>query len=209
MSKASNFFAIAIEQIDLAVTGLIGWTNIHVPQLGIAKWRIRRASVHLRALEMIVRRLIMLMALEIELEPRPRATGADHPLADPLESKLQSDPGVEIIDFPRASGPRLALLPPLIDFDRDVDFSSFSSPRRTADIKRFARRLIAIRKVLDAPSAHAKRLARSLGNLERHRELTPVVWPINLPQGLSPEVKLLSGGLTVQLRSALKAWDTS
>ncbi|MEO0881084.1 MAG: hypothetical protein AAFY34_00005, partial [Pseudomonadota bacterium] len=61
MRTDDALFPLAIEQIGLAVVGLIGWTGIHIAERTPAKWRLRRAGTKLKALENLVRRLIMLI----------------------------------------------------------------------------------------------------------------------------------------------------
>ncbi|MEM9669843.1 MAG: hypothetical protein AAF950_13035, partial [Pseudomonadota bacterium] len=70
MSNTPSLSTIAISEIDKAVTGLIGWTSIHLSIERVTRTRLRRASAQLRALETLLRRLIMYLALQIDLEPR-------------------------------------------------------------------------------------------------------------------------------------------
>ncbi|MEM8637095.1 MAG: hypothetical protein AAGF33_19185, partial [Pseudomonadota bacterium] len=201
-------FSLAVEQICLAVASLIGWTGVHIAEHIPSKWRVRKASTRLKALETLVRRLIMLMALQLDLEPvkqRPASTkSAKAPEPETLD-------GVELVAFPRARRASLSLVPQLIDFSERSDLSDL--PRNTTPIhiaaKRFSRRIIALQKVLDAPEVHAKRLARHLSKLRKSGEPKPLLMPAAVPTGLPPEIGLLYGGLAHQLRDAIKAWDSS
>ncbi|MEM7662330.1 MAG: hypothetical protein AAF292_08760 [Pseudomonadota bacterium] len=208
MRSDDPIFPIAIDQIGLAVTSLIGWTGVHIAEYIPSKWKLRKAGTRLKALETLVRRLILFMALQLDLEPaKPR----------PASSKPQDTTtpdiidGVELVEFPRARSASLSLVPQLVDFSERPDLSHL--PRNTTPThiaaKRFCCRIIALQKVLDAPDAHAKRLARHLSKLSKSGEPKPLLIPAAVPTGLPPEIGLLHGGLAHQLRDALKVWDSS
>ncbi|MEO1405714.1 MAG: hypothetical protein AAFV54_04395 [Pseudomonadota bacterium] len=211
MRSEDPLFPMAIEQVGLAVLSLIGWTGVHIAEHIPSKWKLRKASMRLRALETLVQRLIVLMALKLDLKPvRPRSTPSKSDDA-PANKTFEITDGVEIVDFPKAYQRGLTLLPPLVDFGEGTDLSDL--PRNTTPtyikVRRFTRRIVALQKVLDAPEAHAKRLARSLSRCRKSGELKPIIVPSKLPSGLPPEIGLLHGGLTFQLGEALKNLDTS
>ncbi|MEM7662884.1 MAG: hypothetical protein AAF292_11605 [Pseudomonadota bacterium] len=208
MRSDDPIFPLAIEQIGLAVTTLIGWTGVHIAEHIPSKWRLRKASTRLKALEILVRRLILFMALQLDLEPaKPRSA--------PTKSASAPEPetldGVELVEFPRARSASLSLVPQLIDFSERPDLSHL--PRNTMPTliaaRRFSRRIIALQKVLDAPVAHAKRLARHLSKLRESGEPKPLLIPTAVLTGLSPEIELLHGGLSFQLQEHLQKWDSS
>ncbi|MEM7661416.1 MAG: hypothetical protein AAF292_04135 [Pseudomonadota bacterium] len=208
MRSDDPLFLVAIEQIGLAVTSLIGWTGVHLSQHIPSKWRLRKAGTRLKALETLVRRLILFMALQLDLEPAkpcPASTKSAN------ASEPETPDGVELVEFPRGRSASLSLVPQLVDFSERPDLSHL--PRNTTPTqiaaRRFSRRIIALQKVLDAPEAHAKRLARHLSKLRKSGEPKPLLIPTAVPAGLSPEIGLLHGGLAHQLRDALKAWDGS
>ncbi|MEO1476148.1 MAG: hypothetical protein AAFS13_07175 [Pseudomonadota bacterium] len=208
MRVSDDILPMAITQIGLAVTALIGWTGVHLSEHVPSKWKLRKASTRLKALETLVRRLIMLLALDVAWEPKtPRAIQTKPDREDAAETIN----GVEIAQFPKARQRGLSLMPRIIDISKRPDFSHL--PRGATPIhmstKRFARRIIALQKVLDAPEAHAKRLARHLSKLRKPKEPAPVLIPLAIPNGLAPEIGLLSGGLAMRLSAAFKAWDSS
>ncbi|MEO1476390.1 MAG: hypothetical protein AAFS13_08400, partial [Pseudomonadota bacterium] len=168
----------------------------------------RRASTRLKALETLVRRLIMLLALEVEWKPVTPRPVQSKPKPNKIPETIDC---VEITEFPQARQRGLSLMPRIIDISERPDFSHL--PRRGTPIhvstKRFARRIVALQKVLEAPEAHAKRLARHLSKLRKSKEQAPVLIPLAIPNGLAPEIGLLSGGLAMRLGSAFKAWDSS
>ncbi|MEM9844883.1 MAG: hypothetical protein AAF965_08800, partial [Pseudomonadota bacterium] len=75
--------------------------------------------------------------------------------------------------------------------------------------RRFSRRIVALQKVLDAPEAHAKRLARSLHRIRKAGEPKPFLVASSFPNGFKPELSLLHVGLTERLRAQLDLWDSS
>ncbi|MEM8634550.1 MAG: hypothetical protein AAGF33_06195, partial [Pseudomonadota bacterium] len=176
------------------------------------KWKLRRAGTKLKVLEGLVRKLIMVMALDLDLAPvKPRQrpnVATDDP---PCEDAAQTPDGIEITAFPRVRQPSLSLLPPVMDFGESVDLSQL--PRRTTPVhimaRRFSRRIVALQKVLDAPEVHAKRLARSLHRIRKAGEPKPFLVASSFPNGFRPELSLLHVGLTERLRAQLKAWDSS
>ncbi|MEM6412755.1 MAG: hypothetical protein AAF683_14615 [Pseudomonadota bacterium] len=203
---------LAIEQIGLVVFSLIGWTGIHLSLRRPVKWKLRRAGTKLKVLEGLVRKLIMVLALDLDLAPvrpqsKPNAACAD----EPCEDIAQTPDSIEIIEFPRLRQPSLSLLPPVMDFSEGADLSQL--PHRATPVhimaRRFSRRIIALQKVLDAPEVHARRLARSLHRIRKAGEPKPFLVASSFPNGFRPELSLLHVGLTERLRSQLKAWDSS
>ncbi|MEM7663915.1 MAG: hypothetical protein AAF292_16850 [Pseudomonadota bacterium] len=208
MRSDDPIFPMAIEQIGLAVTSLIGWTGVHIAEHIPSRWKLRKASTLLKALETLVRRLILFMALQLDSESvKPRSTTTK----SATESESEITDGVELVAFPRARWASLSLVPQLIDFSERPDLSHL--PRNTTPThiaaKRFSRRIVALQKVLDAPEVHAKRLARHLSKLRKSGEPKPVLTPTSIPTGLSPEIGLLHGGLAHQLQEHLQKWDSS
>ncbi|MEM8635166.1 MAG: hypothetical protein AAGF33_09345 [Pseudomonadota bacterium] len=200
---------MAIEQIGLVVFSLIGWTGIHLSLRRPVKWKLRRAGRKLKVLEGLVRKLIMVMALDLDLapvKPRPRQSAA--PADEPCEDAAQTPNGIEIIEFPRVRCPSLSLLPPPMNFSEGVDLSQL--PRSTTPVhimaRRFSRRIVALQRVLDAPEVHAKRLARSLHRIRRAGEPKPFLVASSFPNGFRPELSLLHVGLTERLRAQLHLW---
>ena len=94
MSHPPDLIHHGLEQARFALTNIIGLTNIHLKPLTLRRSLKRRASGRLKQLEVIVRRLLTLMALALELAPvRPR-TGLTPATTSPLPE------GTEIVTFP-------------------------------------------------------------------------------------------------------------
>lgn len=214
---------ITINQVGLAVVGLIGWTGVHLPERTPAKWKLRKAGTRLKILEILVRRLITLMALKLDVKPKILHLNA--PYLDDVstdagpETAVESGGdnvgnapnGIEEITFSKPRQRSFTLLPALIDFSERPDLSNFPGNSISVDVaaKRFSRRIVALQRVLEAPEAHAKRLARALHKIRQSKELKPVVAPTPVPSGLPPEIGILHGGIAFELRNFLKLWDSS
>ncbi|MEM9669725.1 MAG: hypothetical protein AAF950_12445, partial [Pseudomonadota bacterium] len=147
-----------------------------------------------------------------DLEPRTDSPPTGKAAAqEPDNTPIQTPDDIEIAHFPRVRLPHLALTPSYGDGRPAPDFSELSRRVTPTHIlaRRFARRIIAIRKVIDAPEAHAKRLAHRLRIMRVAREPAPILLPQIVPRGMSTELSVIHGALKVELRTALKAWDSS
>ncbi|MEM8636718.1 MAG: hypothetical protein AAGF33_17265 [Pseudomonadota bacterium] len=200
---------LAIEQIGLVVFSLIGWTGIHLSLRHPVRWKLRRAGTKLKVLEGLVRKLIMVLALDLDLAPvKPRPKPSAVPADELSEYAAESTDSIEEITFPRVRQPSLSFLPPVVDFSEGIDLSEL--PQRSTPVhimaRRFSRRLVALQKVLDAPEAHAKRLARSLDRIRKAGEPKPFLVASSFPNGFRPELSLLHVGLTERLRAQLHLW---
>ena len=97
MSQPSDIVAHGLREAGYALTNIIGMTNANLRPLTLKQ----RATGRLKQLEVIVRRLLTLMALVLTLAPvRPRI----NPAPDPTEA------GVETVSFPTPR--RFGLTPP-------------------------------------------------------------------------------------------------
>ncbi|MEM7660938.1 MAG: hypothetical protein AAF292_01710 [Pseudomonadota bacterium] len=211
MRSDTPLLVIATEQIGLAVVALMGWTEVHISERIPTKWKLRKASTRLRALETLVRRLIMLMALQLDLDQAEARLTPTKTENNPTSDAPEIINGVELVDFPTVRQRNLSLLPQLINFSEGVDLSDYPRPSTPTHImaRRFSRRIIALQKVLDAPEAYAKRLARTISKFRKAGEPAPLLMSAPLPSGLSPEIGLLYGGVTMELQDCLHKWDTS
>ena len=97
MSQPSDIVAHGLREAGYALTNIIGMTNANLRPLTLKQ----RATGRLKQLEVIVRRLLTLMALALTLAPvRPRI----NPAPDPTEAS------VETVSFPTPR--RFGLTPP-------------------------------------------------------------------------------------------------
>ena len=91
MSAPSDFLSHGLEQARYALVNIIGSTSAQLRPVTLPRSRLRRARGRLVQLEIIVRRLLMLMALALRLPPViMRASSVQGSAPD----------GVEIVSFP-------------------------------------------------------------------------------------------------------------
>ena len=201
MSQSPDIVTHGLEQARLALTNIIGLTNIHLKPLTLKRSLKQKASGRLKQLEIIVRRLLTLMALALELAPvRPRltpATSSPHPAA------------TEIATFP---SPRRFALSARIPSGHDWSGDGLALDRqRTGPVPAapFLARVSALYKVLDNPDLHARRLARSLARQQKRGDPKPVALPMASAYRLRPELGMIATALPGLLSAALERWDNS
>ena len=201
MTGSSDLISHGLREASLALTNVIGMTNIHLKPLTLPRSLARRASGRLKQLEVIVRRLLTLMALALELAPvRPRLTPAT---PAPLPE------GTEIATFP---SPRRFALSARIPSGHDWSVDGLALDRqRTGPVPAapFLARVSALYKVLEAPDLYAQRLARSLARQQKRGDPKPVALPMASAYRLRPELGMIATALPGLLSAALEKWDNS
>ena len=201
MTGSSDLISHGLREAGLALTNIIGMTNIHLKPETLPRSLARRASGRLKQLEVIVRRLLTLMALALELAPvRPRLTPAT---PAPLPE------GTEIATFP---SPRRFALSARITSGHDWSGDGLALDRqRTGPVPAapFLARVSALYKVLDNPDLHARRLARSLARQQKRGDPKPVALPMASAYRLRPELGMIATALPGLLSAALEKWDNS
>ncbi|WP_373009615.1 hypothetical protein [Hyphomonas sp.] len=199
MSNAPDIVTHGLEQARYALTKLIGMTNAHLRPLTLKRGLKQRASGPLKQLEIIVRRLLVLMALALRLAPvRPRATSL--PLLE----------GTELVTFPAPR--RFALsgrVQPAVAPEASVLFPGSVRASGPVPAAPFLARVSALYRVLENPEVHAKRLARSLARQQKRGDLKPVALPMASAYRLRPELGAIATALPGLLSAALEKWDNS
>ena len=204
MTGSSDLISHGLREASLALTNIIGMTNIHLKPLTLPRSLARRASGRLKQLEIIVRRLLTLMALALTLAPvRPR-TGLTPAAPAPLPE------GTETVTFPAPY--RFALsgrVQPEVDPEASVVFPGSVRAYGPVPAAPFLARVSALYKVLEAPEVYAKRLARSLDRQRKRGDPKPVALPMASAYRLRPELGLIATALPGLLNAALEKWDNS
>tara|TARA_R110000787_G_scaffold227833_1_gene335494 strand:+ start:179 stop:796 length:618 start_codon:yes stop_codon:yes gene_type:complete len=204
MTGSSDLISHGLREASLALTSIIGLTNIHLKPLTLPRSLMRRASGRLKQLEVIVRRLLTLMALALSLPAvRPR-TGLTPATPVPLPE------GTEIVTFPAPY--RFALsgrVQPAVDPDASMLFSESVRACGPVPAAPFLARVSALYKVLEAPELYAKRLARSLARQQKRGAPRPVALPMASAYRLRPELGAIATALPGLLSAALEKWDNS
>ncbi|KCZ55433.1 hypothetical protein HY29_11965 [Hyphomonas beringensis] len=195
-----DFINHGLEQARYALTNIIGMTNAQLRPRTLPRSLKQRASGRLSQLEMIVRRLLFLMALMLGL-PAP---------AEPRKTEPRQLPeGTEIVSFPTQR--RFALSAKKVAMVSDAVF--LQPPFRDGQpvlAAPFLARIAALYRVLKDPDAHAKRLARCIARQKQAGEPAPQIMPIASAYRLRPELGIVSAALPGMIRALLQDWcDTS
>ena len=158
----------------------------------IAKSVSRRVRAELKRLAVLLRRLIFLMALQMELAPLTPRIGSNY--YEP--KKPDADYRYIFTMVPAQAGPCPHFL------KGPVTVPSRGPVLAAPLIARW-------RAMLDTLKHHkrrARRLARTLQRWQAAGEARPHVLPLPDMHRMPAAIALVSGGLTVQLSEALKSW---
>lgn len=199
MTDEQDFFFHALAQIKQAVGDLIGRANLHVRETPLPRWLARQTSGQLRALETMLRRVLLLMALALLRRDGP-----------PCAAK------VEQVPTNRQSAPRHSLQRSFHMSPRPLGADSIGAfPGRgtgshsAVHLRRLFRRIIAAQRVLENPKAYAARLAGYMGRMMAAGETAPIILPKPPPRRARAELALVAQALPIQLRAALTLWQDS
>ena len=197
MTNPSAFVTHGIAHAQRALEGVAALTNAHLNPTTLKRTLAQRARAELARLEIIIRRLLTLMALGLALPPvRLRASSVQSPAAERVETKASTSlHGLS----PRCLGP---------DVDRDGFAASAraSGPVPAAPI---LARLAALQALLAAPEAHARRLARTLERQRKAGESPPIALPMAHTHRMPAELGIIATALPELLRAAFKSWESS
>ncbi|MCA8902225.1 MAG: hypothetical protein KDA53_13370 [Hyphomonas sp.] len=192
-----DWFRIAFEEARLATTDVIGRAKLHLAPDTLRRTLGQRTRARLKLLEIIVRRLIVLLALSITLAPsNPRTKSAPAPLPEGVEDVTSS--------FPRVRRPALRLLWTTQYYSLNDPGFPEGLPRTTGPIP--ARPLMlkahALMQVLKDPEAHARRVARVIARSRGKGEACPLIPPLAEARRLRRELSIISDGLPMLIRQA-------
>jgi len=206
MNATDDFISHGLEQARYALLNVRNLTDMVRAPATLRRGVAQRAASRLKLLEVIVRRLVLLLALGLRLAPvRPRAPGPATPLP----------PGVEDVTHtyrPLAAPRRLRLAGRSVVVCGEAPFADLPRVYRSGPVPAgpvFAR-IIALHRVLAAPQAHAHRLARTLERLKRKGEPRPSCLPVAGAYRLRPELGMVASALPGLVNAGLESWnDTS
>ncbi|MEH6488794.1 hypothetical protein [Hyphomonas oceanitis] len=197
MTNPSAFVSHGIAHAQRALSAVAVMTNAHLTPSTLKRTLAQRARAELARLEIIIRRLLVLMALGLVLPPVPvRASSGHHPDTERVETK--------------ASGRLTGLAPRVLG--PDMDRAGLATAARSCGPVQAApilARLAALQELLAAPEAHAKRLARTLERQRKAGEAAPMALPMTRTHRLPPELGAIATALPELLRTAFKSWETS
>ena len=202
MSATDDFISRGLQQAEYALLNVRNLTDMVRAPLTLRRGVAQRARARLKMLEVIVRRLVLLLALSLRLAPvRPRAPGPATPLPPCVEDVTHTYPAL-------AAPRRLLLAGRAVDPCAAPPFGLFPCSFRAGPVPAapvFAR-IIALHRVLAAPEAHARRLARTLARWKKKGEPRPVCLPVAGAYRLRPELGLIASALPGLVTAALGSW---
>ena len=201
MADNTTFLEQGIRAALYALADTASRANLHLKPKTITKSLKRRCMAEMKVIAVLIRRLIMLMALSIQLAPfKPRA-----PKPAP---KIEGAEDVTASFGPQPSG--FSLAPPKAGPPIRCLNGVYMVPKRSVDAAPVIARLVALIRILKNPEPHAKRLARTIQRWQAKGEARPHVVPMAGRHRLDPELGLVASLLPQLLNEALKGWaDTS
>jgi len=156
----------------------------------------RRVKARMKELEVILRRLIVLIALSLTLAPvKPRNASKPDGEGEPVLTKSSALYSIALtgqVDFYSLDGPGFP------------DAASHASgPVWTAPL---LRRFAALARILRNPERYARRVARTLDRHRKAGEPRPACLPMTTTARLHPELGLVAAGLPQLLVAAFDRW---
>jgi hypothetical protein len=185
LSQAFNTLARAIAEAGVKV-GLF-----KTPET-ISKSLNRKVRAELKRLAVLLRRLIFLLALQMELAPLKARIGSNY--YDPKKEEADYRYIFTMVPAPSRPCPHFLKGPVTLPVHGPVPAAPLIARWQA---------------MLDTMKHHkrrAKRLARTIQRWQSAGEARPHVPPVPNTHRLPAPVALVSGGLTVQLIEALKDW---
>ncbi|MEO1965194.1 hypothetical protein [Hyphomonas sp.] len=179
----------------------LGEANLHLRPETITRTLHARVLAKLKVIETLLRRLILLLAMTLELAPvRPRAARLAAPLPDGVEDVTASF---------RAHLPpqyRMVLMPSLSGTPANI--SGVKTIRQSGPVLAMplVRRAAGLLKVLKQPDAAARRMARLIERMKKRGEARPYCLPLAGRHRLRPELALLAGAIRLKVNAELAAW---
>ena len=209
MTHEASFISHALRCISEAVVDILGRTELHVRPNGLSQRLAQRTRAQLKALEQMLRRVIMLIAIGLSKDyvsvprakPRIRVLGGlsrPKPMRTPKRRNLGKEPAPHL--------PSLASVG-----CGDVDFSALPKDKRRkpVNLRKLINRIRTLQAVLENPEPMARRLAIHYARLKAlHVEALPVPPEIPLKRP-GAELSLVSGALSMEIARATRAWNDS
>ena len=201
-----DFITMGLGLAERALIDLMARDNLQLRPERMPRTRRSRTNGRLKQIEQIVRRLIVLMALALQIvfaPPKKRA-----------RAKTMLPEGVELAIFPGAEERYLVLMPRALDpFAAGPfpdSFRTCSGPSGPVPTAKLLARIRAVWRVMKAPDAFAIRLARTLQRIKAKDEPRPMAGPPESAYRLSPELGALATMLPGMLNAALEeSWESS
>ena len=207
MTHEANFISHALRCISNAVSDILGRTELHVRPKGLSQRLARRTRAQLKALEQMLRRVIMLIAIAMSEHIKPT------PLARP---RIRFLDGIRLTPLRTAKAPRpprqrQPMLPAPRCAMGDVDFASLPKDKRRkpVNLRKLIKCIQTLQAVLKNPEPMARRLAIHYARLRRLHTKLPTPPPEIPLRRAGAELSLVAGALPMELRRAARVWNDS
>jgi hypothetical protein len=203
MDQQSTFLQQGFDQIQIDLLDTIGKANLHLKPETITRSLRARVRARLKMLETILRRLILLLAASLTLDPvKPRPPAPAAPSCEGVEDVTAS--------FKRhIKLYRMALMgrPP-------GPVGNFPETRRIAPkgpvpAAPLLMQAAVLLRIMKHPDAAARRMARLLDRMRKRGEGRPHCAPLAGRHRLGPELGLIASLLTAHVKTALENWYDS
>jgi len=192
MKDSTDFFSQAFYTIARAIAEAgVNADLFKTPEM-IAKSVRRRVRAELRRLAILLRRLIFLVALQMELAPLPPRTGSNY--YEPKKPDADYRYVFTMLPAPSRPCPHFLKGPVIVPSRGPVPAAPLIA------------RWQAMLETMKHHKRRARHLARTIQRWQAAGEAWPHVPPIPRSQHMPAALGLVSGGLTAQLVEALKAW---
>ena len=208
MKITDGFLEHGFEQARRALVDIRGRAGLHLAPRTITKSLRARTLSRLKALEVIVRRLIVCLAAHLVVGPfRP-------PLPRPAGAALAVPEGVEdVTESFRALSPQynFRLVPARCALATDW-LAADAGKGRLAPVPGplpaapLIARLNALHAILQAPEAAAVRMARALQQMQAREEPRPLCLPQTGSYRLGAELGIVAAALPGLIAAALSGW---
>ena len=198
MAQTDDFIQHGLAVARNALTNIAGQANLHLKPEMLTKSARSRCMGRFRALLTVIRRLILLMALEVELPP----------LRQRMKQEASAPNGAEDVTAgfgPQTAPLRLAPVRVPIAGEAFLQAGRVMMPGPVSAAPVIAR-WAALYRLLEHPGRAAKRLARTLERWRAAKEPPPHIQPSGAMYRFGAELGLVASLLPQRLAAALSDW---
>ena len=196
-----SFISCALNEVRRGLIGTMSLLGGDRAAATLTKTLARHIRSRLKALEVILRRLIVLMALNLSLEPLKRRTPVEATHDDPDGPILTKS----VQTFCLSLSGRLHVF--AVD-EPELSGSAGAVPGEETLLP-LQLRAEAIARVLKDPVHYAIRVARVLDRRRKAGEPAPDCAPMTRTTRLHPELSMVASGLPQMLAEAFTRWEGS
>lgn len=196
MDEDRAFIDFGLQQAEEALKNAAGEADLHLRPQMLRKTPAKRFRSRLRAIEAIVRRLIILLATMLDLSPAK--SPSPNSGAGPNASCAQNQHAFKLIPVDWAPQP----LPDFKTLTRAPAARAFGQP----EIARLLARVSTVLRLIAHPDGAARRLARRIERLRKLKLPRPYCPPPERTHRLSAELGFVASSLPQMITAAFETW---